>query len=105
MRRRHDGLRRDRQDVGVPPAAEYAAGGVVEDEVVADVDPGDRCNAFGNLPAFYRKFVKFKNKFRENPSKLLSSLNPGFMCVKKGSTMGKVDPDMRSEKVMVRLAP
>ena len=35
----------------------------------------------------------------------LLSLNPGFMCVKKGSTMGKVDPDMRSEKVMVRLAP
>ena len=42
MRRRHDRLRGHRQDVGVPPAPKDPARGVVEDEVVADVDPESR---------------------------------------------------------------
>ena len=42
MRRGHDGLGGDGEGVGVPGAAEDPARGVVEDEVVADVDPEAR---------------------------------------------------------------
>ena len=42
MGRRHDGLGGDGENVGVPGAAEDPARGVVEDEVVADVDPEAR---------------------------------------------------------------
>ena len=43
VRRPHDGSHR--QDVGVPPAAKDATGGVVKDQLVANVNPkGIRIN-------------------------------------------------------------
>ena len=79
MRRRHDGLCGHRQDVGVPSVAKNPAGGVVEDEVVADVDPGDRRSAFGEPSRHLQQVlqvVKFETKFlSENDSKFKSTVS------------------------------
>ena len=99
MGRGHDGLGGDCEGVGVPGAAEDPAGGVVEDEVVADVDPEARVHVreegedHGEGGPCTKKatFLDYR----------LNLFGLKFNCV----TNLKDLPDMRSEKVMVRLAP